>query len=528
MIRNISILCLMWVALLGHDSWAGPLVGAMDRLNEIYKDHDTSDTLKISKTFEERKEGLYKEYYEDGTIKREEHYKNGKLDGVQKDFDESGVLRQEISFVNGIEEGKQTSYDEQGKISRQWTNHNGKRDSVYYGYFSDGTIAETRNYKDGVLLDAQGGPYNGPYVVNYPGGKPYEKFFYKNGLADGLFQMYSPQGSLEMERSYVNDKLEGPTRIYENGKVVAEYQFVADVKQGLAKEYTENGHIEYTYVDDRVQGVKKFFDAQGRVRGIRIFKDGKPEGDITYLDKYGKKYPKPEILDAKSNPVPFFFLWFIAFLFSLVFHEAGHAWSALKLGDPTAYKGGQVSINPLPHIRREPVGMIILPVLSYWSQGWMMGWASAPYNPQWALTNPRRSAVMSLSGPAVNLLIVVLTGIVIRIGIWIGIFAIPDDISATVLVGGIAVGWTAVAAAFCSILFFLNVVLFAFNLLPLPPLDGSGVVPLILPHNWAKKYMGLINHPVLMIIGLITAWSVFDGIIGPIFRIFLSILTFDF
>ncbi len=75
------------------------------------------------------------------------------------------------------------------------------------------------------------------------------------------------------------------------------------------------------------------------------------------------------------------FLWYLAFLFSVVVHEASHAFAAMKLGDTTAYEGGQVTLDPLPHIKREPLGTVVVPVFSYLLGGWMIGWASAPMTP---------------------------------------------------------------------------------------------------------------------------------------------------
>jgi len=85
-------------------------------------------------------------------------------------------------------------------------------------------------------------------------------------------------------------------------------------------------------------------------------------------------------------------MWYLIFVFSSVCHEAAHAFLAMKPGDPTAYEGGQVSFNPIPHIRREPFGMIVVPLLTSWFQGWMLGWASAPYDPIWAGRHPKRAA----------------------------------------------------------------------------------------------------------------------------------------
>src|SRR6266567_6351388 len=110
------------------------------------------------------------------------------------------------------------------------------------------------------------------------------------------------------------------------------------------------------------------------------------------------------------------FLWFLAFLFSTTVHEAAHALAALRGGDPTAYLGGQVSFSPLPHIRREPIGMLIVPLLTAFTNGWAVGWASTPYDPVWAAHYPRRAATMAAAGPAGNLFIAVLALVCLRAG----------------------------------------------------------------------------------------------------------------
>lgn len=82
------------------------------------------------------------------------------------------------------------------------------------------------------------------------------------------------------------------------------------------------------------------------------------------------------------------------FLLSLSAHEAAHAWTAKKLGDRTAYLAGQVTLDPTPHIKREPIGMLAIPIISYLFGGWMIGWTSVPVNVAWAqktLPEQRRS-----------------------------------------------------------------------------------------------------------------------------------------
>ena len=99
-------------------------------------------------------------------------------------------------------------------------------------------------------------------------------------------------------------------------------------------------------------------------------------------------------------------IWYIVFLFSTTVHEASHALSAYKMGDSTAYKAGQVSLNPIPHIKREPIGTVVVPILSYFIGGWMIGWASTPYNYDWAYSHPKKAAAMSVAGPISNFLLI--------------------------------------------------------------------------------------------------------------------------
>src|SRR5260370_41904738 len=107
------------------------------------------------------------------------------------------------------------------------------------------------------------------------------------------------------------------------------------------------------------------------------------------------------------------FSWYVAFLFSTTCHEAAHALAAKIGGDDTAFAGGQVSLNPVPHIQREPWGMVVIPILSLIMTGNLFGWASAPYDPLWERRHPRRAAWMALAGPATNdtlVLIAAMTG----------------------------------------------------------------------------------------------------------------------
>ncbi len=210
-------------------------------------------------------------------------------------------------------------------------------------------------------------------------------------------------------------------------------------------------------------------------------------------------------------------LWYVAFLLSLTCHEAAHALAAMWGGDPTAAQAGQVSLNPIPHMRRSPFGTIVVPLISYALQGWMLGWASAPYDPFWQARHPHRAAWMALAGPGANLLLVLAAAIGIHAGIWMGDFSAPQSIAFSRLVSA-APGSTAEGVAmFLSILFSLNLLLMSFNLLPVPPLDGSTAVGLLMSEQAALRFYDFSRQPGFMMIGLLVAWNVFGQMFSPIF-----------
>jgi Zn-dependent protease len=212
--------------------------------------------------------------------------------------------------------------------------------------------------------------------------------------------------------------------------------------------------------------------------------------------------------------------WYLVFLFSTCVHEAAHAWTALRLGDDTAAKGGQVSLDPVPHIRREPFGMVVVPLLSFALGGWMVGWASTPYDPQWARTYPRRAAWMALAGPAANFALVLAAALFIRIGFEWQVFEPSTRGGFLHVVAGVGPmdgGW-AFCAKMLSLTFSLNLLLAAFNLLPVPPLDGSSLPLLMLGDDLAEKYMGLLRQPAFAMFGLVVAWNGFGEVFPGIFR----------
>jgi Zn-dependent protease len=218
------------------------------------------------------------------------------------------------------------------------------------------------------------------------------------------------------------------------------------------------------------------------------------------------------------------FLWFLAFLFSTTVHEAMHAWAAMKGGDLTAYHGGQVSLSPIPHIQREPIGMLVLPLLTALTQGWAIGWASAPYDPHWASRYPKRAAVMAAAGPIGNLILAVIAFVLLKLGLSSGWFEAPTRVSFDGLVQATTTGAPEFAGALLSIFLMLNVLLFAFNLLPLPPLDGSAVLGLVLSEEVAVRLQAFTSQPWIQLVGLAIAWKFFPLITGPLFAFVLAVL----
>jgi len=220
------------------------------------------------------------------------------------------------------------------------------------------------------------------------------------------------------------------------------------------------------------------------------------------------------------------FVYYVVFLFSTTLHEAGHAWAAKAGGDLTAYHGGQVSLDPRPHIRREPFGMVILPILTVLTSGWPMGFASAPFDPRWALRYPRRAGWMALAGPGANLALVVIAAAVMRGGIATGAFDPLYSVGFDHLVGADREGPLGGVAFFLSVLFSMNLLLASLNLIPLPPLDGSSAILVLLGGPMAERYQHFLlqNGQTFALIGMLAAWRLFDMIFGPIFRVAINLL----
>lgn len=203
-------------------------------------------------------------------------------------------------------------------------------------------------------------------------------------------------------------------------------------------------------------------------------------------------------------------IWALPVLFAITLHEAAHAWVALKLGDRTAYAQGRVTLNPIAHI--DPVGTVILPLLTLTLGGMVFGWAKpVPVN-YFHLRNIRRDpALVALAGPGANFLMAIAWAIVARIG-----FELMGDSSNSMFEYLIYTGRAGIV---------INLVLMALNLLPILPLDGGRIVNTFLPDKLAKSYEALEPYGLLILLVLLLT-GVLSIVLSPVITTSLNVLWF--
>jgi len=227
---------------------------------------------------------------------------------------------------------------------------------------------------------------------------------------------------------------------------------------------------------------------------------------------------------VESTQLALGMVWYVCFLFSLTCHEASHALAAKLGGDLTAFHGGQVTLNPIPHMMREKFGTIVVPILSFALGGWMIGWASAPYDPHWQARHPHRAAWMALAGPLANFAIVIAAAIAIHLFIGFGVLERPYRIGFTrVVVAPGGEGFSGLGTAL-SILFSLNLLLGIFNLIPFPPLDGGSAIGLLMSEERARKLTAFLRSGPFAIVGILIAWRVVGAIFWPVFVTAVNLL----
>lgn len=196
----------------------------------------------------------------------------------------------------------------------------------------------------------------------------------------------------------------------------------------------------------------------------------------------------------------------VILIFSIVIHEFAHGWMADSLGDPTARHMGRLTLNPIPHI--DLMGSIIIPLFLLLSNaGFIIGWAKpVPYNPHNLRDQKNGPALVGAAGPASNLLLALIFGIIIRILLGQGMAMNSDMIM------------------LFSIIVFYNILLAVFNLVPIPPLDGSKILFHFLPYSMHNIRETLERNGILLLILFI-----FFGfqLIIPIMLFLFSLITGD-
>jgi Zn-dependent protease len=214
---------------------------------------------------------------------------------------------------------------------------------------------------------------------------------------------------------------------------------------------------------------------------------------------------------------------YLMFVFSTTCHEAAHALAAKRGGDDTAYLHGHVTLDPMPHIVRSPFGMVVLPLFGVFTMGYPLGFASVPFDPHWGRRYPLRQALMSLSGPLANFALALTAIALLRVLIATDVFHLYGSglrIGFVHLSEGVARNSPLAALAFLlSYSFKLNLMLGVFNLVPLPPLDGSGVAEGLSPRFLGRFYDYLREIPAHGILGWLAASQLFGYIDEPLNRV---------
>jgi Zn-dependent protease len=199
----------------------------------------------------------------------------------------------------------------------------------------------------------------------------------------------------------------------------------------------------------------------------------------------------------------YYLIQFLSFMFALSVHEASHAWVADRFGDSTARRLGRVTLNPIAHI--DLFGTVIFPIILAITGMPVFGWAKpVPVNP-YNLRNPKRDSMwVSAAGPVSNLLVAAIGALILHM--------IPMDNPSLHIVGILV-----------SFLIVLNIFLAAFNLIPIPPLDGSGIVEGLLKGPALEAYLKLRPYSMFILLGLV--WFVGLGkIIMPVLNFLLQVL----
>jgi Zn-dependent protease len=233
----------------------------------------------------------------------------------------------------------------------------------------------------------------------------------------------------------------------------------------------------------------------------------------------------------QSSQLVFCISEFVVLLFSLSVHESAHAWVASRLGDQTARMLGRVSLNPMDHI--DPIGTLLIPAIGIFGPlfglgylgGFIFGWAKPVPIVSRNFRNFRRDdTLVSLAGPASNLLLALLAFAALAAIAIATPHGHRDVIVAFLYADGQDVGIAPQPVAFlCSMMVLLNLILCIFNLIPIPPLDGSHILRHVLPYNAAQVFdriTGIASYFLIIIAGR----AILGFLLPPVLGLFYSAL----